>query len=256
MRAIVSFLFVGLLSLPVLAGVDDSATGVLAGDAYAFLNHASPMFEPDGNTVPGVEGILRASALRGIPVVGVVSGPDQQHYQLDKVTKVAKSISGHVAFRFPSARVFVLGGGNLSMCLCELMRDILVGSGAKEANLVLVTDAIYDPRMSWPLSAEGMEPGQTFLLSQLVERTRDNPAKLVEYFEDGFIGARGLFGLGEGRFCRSNHDGATELDKSNLKFSVVVDGVTVDTFGRGRKPVRFILTESARLEETLRALGR
>jgi hypothetical protein len=76
---------------------------------------------------------------------GIVADPS--YFWLDRVDRFMESRGGQHRLQFTNARDFVIGGGMLTHCLCEFLRDVLRSASIARSSylrLILVTDAIYD----------------------------------------------------------------------------------------------------------------
>lgn len=115
------------------------------GSMYAVVTHAEKSFDQD-KTSEGVMRLLQTAKRNSIASIGVIASPYRdQHFKSSDVDDLIESMNGDHKLRFPNATDFIIGGGNLSFCLCETIRDLIRNTDSKRPlRLILVADAIYD----------------------------------------------------------------------------------------------------------------
>lgn len=127
----------------------------LTAPAYIFLNHASEYWDWKKSSLDGVQNLLKISKTYGIPSIATVHGEAFLEPELEKlyyisnqnVDMIMHSDQGQHRLRFPKASTIFLGGGNLHVCLCETVRDLVSGlipTGAEARDIIIVKEAIYD----------------------------------------------------------------------------------------------------------------
>ena len=220
---------------------------VFKGDMYTFFSHSVGGWDKQGVTKPGVQKLIEFSKRHMITSFGVVSkygGDGLQFYRPNQ------SDAGQHKFKFATAKSFLIGGGHLSQCLCELLRDLIRGTDAaspKPLNLFLVSDAIYDDHVFLPY---GINPKTypKFTLSDLVRQPRMTNEILRKYIE------RHVIGRDDQNFCPGqNAFHFQPIDKKSITFQIYRDDRFVGAVGAGT--VNLIVTETADLEKTIRAMG-
>lgn len=226
-----------------------------SGEIYTFVNHASEYWEPQKMTHPGVKNLLEFSKNNLVPSFGMVSrfgGNNPQFFNTDEVLYIAQSDAGQVRYKFPNAKIFLISGGNMGLCLCELLRDLILGSSSvhnKKIQMFLVTDAIYDPKISWPpFQNPSQAPGNQYLLEELVQRSLQDRTLLTEYFKYFIIGF-------QQPFCPSqNYYDSPNINKKNFHFSVFDGTEFLADFGDPHKSlhIQFILVKSSQLLQMLK----
>ena len=138
---------------------------------YAFVIHAQPRYQSSESIIGGAEALLTCARRHQIRSLAVVNSVMERNYVfalngtrldprfswLDNVDRYVESWGGQHRLNFPNARNFILGGGMLSWCFCEFLRDTIRGvpqTPNRPLRLILVTDAIYDP---YEFGAENMQ---------------------------------------------------------------------------------------------------
>lgn len=245
---------------------------VFSGEFYSIVSHVSGgegqyVYDRAHLTEPGVQAPVEFSTRNAIPSIGIVSengGPAAQFFRPNQVTYVAQSHGGQHRFSFPDIKTVFIGGGNLSLCLCEVIRDVIRRSArqSQKLKIVLVTDAIYDWTIFWPFPAtlhrnvnnqyvheplflSATRETERFLLSEVVELTRQYPDVLINYFKRGI--------LAEKEFCPDqNTSEEPPLVSTGYNISVYVDDLLLTSQGSiGLPEVEFKLVESTHLEQIL-----
>jgi hypothetical protein len=229
---------------------------VFKGDMYTFISHAVGEWDKQGVTKPGVQKLIEFSKRHMITSFGVVSkygGDGPQFYRPNQVSFIMESDAGQHKFKFATAKSFLIGGGNLSLCLCELLRDLIRGADAaspRPLNLFLVSDAIYDDHVYLPY---GINPKTypKFTLSDMMRQPRMTDEILRKYIE------RHVIGRDDQNFCPGqNFFHFPPVDKASVTFQIYRNGRFVGAVGTGTDvTVNLIVTETADLEKTIREMG-
>ncbi len=111
----------------------------MPGQVYAAVVHAQPRFESSETIITGARALIDFARSRGIPSLAVVNNTAERYYRyrtngtflderfiwLDNADRYIESHAGQHRLSFPNARDFILGGGQLSWCLCEFLRDTI-----------------------------------------------------------------------------------------------------------------------------------
>jgi hypothetical protein len=186
-------------------------------------------------------------------VVSKYGGDEMQFYKPNQVSFIVESDAGQHKFKFATAKSFLIGGGNLSLCLCELLRDLIRGTDAasqKPLNLFLVSDAIYDDHIYLP---SGIIPKSypKFTLSDMMREPRMTDEILRKYIEHRVIGRE------DQNFCPGqNVFHFPAVDKKSITFQIYRNSRFVGAVGTGTDvTVNLIVTETSGLEKTIRAMG-
>lgn len=160
------------------------------------------------------------------------------------------SIGGSHELSFPNARALIFSGGKFSECLCESIRDAIKNSTSleKQLNILLVTDAIYDPSffVNNYLEHRGLHGMGVFPITL----QRILSALTVEEKKDYFVNSL----TGEGRFCPYAYNTDTDEKRGNLKeykFILKENGIEIGSWGSGPKVVQINLSETDSLAEQI-----
>lgn len=131
---------------------------ILTDKVYTFLNHATAHWDKARSSKDGIKNLLAFSSKNNIPVISTFDTNSLTYDQLMNKYFIApkdvdiaiESWAGQHNIVFKNAKKIFISGGNLSLCLCESIRDIVRGSIGLQDNthidLYIVTDAIYDER--------------------------------------------------------------------------------------------------------------
>lgn len=187
--------------------VEDGAKRVLEGSNYIIISHATSYWDKDSSSRLGVQNLIQFGKDKRVPIIALV------HEEAAKNKKSAKkyfikdrqadlvvaSTAGQHRLEFPRAHKIFISGGNLTLCLCEAIRDTARKASEKDIEIFLVRDAIYDyKRMYDPIEKESVEsfiegffipnfecPWQNFFRYPLpvMEDT-----KLIAHFDNELIG--------------------------------------------------------------------
>ena len=225
------------------------------GDMYTFVSHAVDGWDAKKLTYPGVQSLLSFSKKHIITTFGVVSkygGEGLQFYTPNEVSFLVESDAGQSKFKFTKAKNFLIGGGNLSLCLCELLRDLVrstAASSTQPLNLFLVSDAIYDDVTYWPYP----QPSQTqpkFTLRSIVNQPNMTDEIVFEYIERRVIGTGANFCPGQNVFR------FPQVDKNSVTFKVFHGLNLIGTVGNGQAvTVNLIAVDSSDLEKVIAGFG-
>ncbi len=159
MRALLAFVL--LLSAPLAyaqavfrADIANNQEVRLEGTTHVLFSHATAYWDYDSSSRAGVRALLafanrhRYPTLAAVHEAAINNPSDAELYFVrpGETTRVLNSEAGQHRLSFPQARHVFIAGGNLTLCLCEAIRDVVRGTRqtAGTLNLVLVRDAIYD----------------------------------------------------------------------------------------------------------------
>ena len=158
------------------------------------------------------------------------------------------SSAGAHKLSFPNSQILIIAGGNLTLCLCQTIRDSIRGSNnSLPLNLVLVTDAIYDvidtavPYFKTPPRTTGTSANLEKLLSLMVD---DN--KIHSFLKREVIG--------EESFCPvigGTTQGENSLNPKNYKFVFKREGKELGIISNGNKIINIHLTKVSNFEKTI-----
>jgi hypothetical protein len=119
-----------------------------------FFSHATSFWDWDSSSLAGTRRLLEFARENAITTIAAVHGgalqsasvAEQYFIRGSEVNYVVVSEAGQHKLSFPNARNIYLAGGNLTLCLCEAIRDTVRGTVAtsEALNIILVKDAIYD----------------------------------------------------------------------------------------------------------------
>lgn len=142
---------------------------ILKGRNYVFFGHATAEFDQDHSSEPGTRRLLAFAQAHNIPTIAGVqesafaSEREAADYFVrgSEITYVLNSYAGQHELSFPQLDNMFFSGGNITLCLCEGVRDVVRGtrvSTKHPVNLILVRDAIYDWSSSFdPITENSMD---------------------------------------------------------------------------------------------------
>ena len=127
----------------------------MPASAYVIFSHSSSFYDQDSSSAAGVRALLKFAQKFNIETIASVDSDavnikeSAKNYFItdDEVNYVLLSEAGQHKLSFPNASRIYLAGGNLALCLCEAMRDVVRGvkwDRIEPFRLILVKDAIYD----------------------------------------------------------------------------------------------------------------
>lgn len=189
---------------------------------------------------PVISKILREYIEGGRPHYVMTSDLDSQIYYPDDYLRSNRyiSFSGAHALTFPKARKFILAGGHLLFCLCETLRDLILGMPTNvKLELVFLADGIYLPGPNgdgtWGKSNELQRPIK--LLSTFLEDFSDD--YLIRFVETEM--------LHENMLCQQNpFPTYTLLPANQITIEIQRDGIPIGTIGQGPRFLIFNFTDS------------
>lgn len=132
---------------------DNNEVASLNEENYVIISHATSFWDEDSSSKAGVRNMVkfandeRITSLAAVHEDALNNEADAAKYFVTQsdVNYVYFSDAGQHKFQFPNIKNAFVGGGNLTLCLCETIRDIVRGAKKNEnLNMVLVKDAIYD----------------------------------------------------------------------------------------------------------------
>lgn len=157
------FLLIAFLLSPLLvqaqvfkANFGNNELVYLHGHDYAVFSHATSFWDQDRSSYAGVRNLLAFARAKNLYTINSVStdaltdseNASQYFVRPGETQFVLASFAGQHKLRIPTARNIYISGGNLTLCLCEAVRDFVRGSKISKRviplNLHLVYDAIYD----------------------------------------------------------------------------------------------------------------
>ncbi|HXH29855.1 MAG TPA: hypothetical protein VNJ01_03515 [Bacteriovoracaceae bacterium] len=147
----------------------DNEVKILYEHNYVIISHATRKWDEDDSSRAGVQALARFANLFRITSLaavheGATTDPREagDYFVSQKdVNHVYVSGAGQHKIRYVQARNIFIAGGNLTLCLCETIRDIVRGARIprqRPLNLYLVQDAIYDWDSSFdPITANTVD---------------------------------------------------------------------------------------------------
>lgn len=225
------------------------------GSIYSIISHVDDGWDQDRVSFEGSRRLIDYSKRNGITSFGFISsyGGGAQVFGQKDVNFVVNSESGSHHFQFPNGRTFLIAGGNMSLCLCEVLRDIILGTAVSTVktgiDIVLVTDAIYDASSYWPsyMNGKAAPSGTKFVLEDMNSAKDDH--FLAEYLEMRVLGRYGSFCPGQNYF---NHD---NVDAGDYTFELYRGTRKVGTVGKRGRVIRLVLSTTAQLDATIKRLA-
>lgn len=221
------------------------------GPIYTFVNHVVGGWDPKRVSYAGTKNVVKFSESKGITTFGFVSlygGSEMQFFAPNQVDFIVTADAGPHRFKFTQAKNFIVSGGNLTMCLCEVIRDLINGT-EKSLNpaplqMFVVSDATYD-NGSW--GYDNNKSGDKFTLKEIVDTDKTpNKSVVSKYMIDFVLGL-----AGNGSYCPSqNYYQAAPVLAANYKHRIILNNREIGTYGTGRE-VTYIIVESTELEKTL-----
>ncbi len=136
-------------------------------EVYVVFGHSTKRWDYSRMSEQGSRELLQFAQTNAITTIASVHEAATQREEVaqeyfvknSEVDNVLLSSGGQHKLNFTHANKIYLAGGNLSLCLCETIRDI-VGrmdwSQRTTLQLVLVKDALYDWKF-WPLDLEKLD---------------------------------------------------------------------------------------------------
>jgi len=242
------FLFLGNFALAqslFKPEVGDNESQTFQSSHVLYINHASSLWDSDATTKDSLNEVLNIAKNSGkfqifvavhSPATTYLPAAQNYFVQSPDVDHTVLSSTGAHRISFPEAKIVVLSGGNLSMCLCEAMRDI-VRNGNQDVvpTLLLVKEAIFDDslyankyRLSSPL-----ESWKSFNLTEILSVMDEY--SITEYFKNEIIG--------NDQFCphqKMGKDGP--LSTKEFNFILKDGGKVIGTFGNGTKKISIQLS--------------
>lgn len=137
---------------------DNNEVAALNEENYVIISHATSFWDEDSSSKAGVRNMVkfaneeRITSLAAVHEDALNNEADAAKYFVKQtdVNYVYLSDAGQHKFQFPNIKNAFVGGGNLTLCLCETIRDIVRGAKHNNGlNMVLVKDAIYDWEKSY-----------------------------------------------------------------------------------------------------------
>ena len=226
------------------------------GEIYTIISHVVSGWNTDRVTLPGVKKLVDFAKSKQITRFGFVSaygGGDRQFFEPNDVNFIVESSAGQHNLSFPNGKAFLVSGGNLSLCLCEALRDLIrltdSASAANPLPIFLVSDAIYDDRSYWPVPSPRPSTSK-FTLARLAADPAATDAALLTYISDKVVGTFREFCPGQ------NYYGFPNIDKSQITFGVYRDGRHIGDIGNGQKRrIDMVVVETKDLDRVLKGFG-
>jgi hypothetical protein len=151
---LMSFLGPAIAQAGLRVDIRQNAEIVMKDKVYLLINHAAELWDPQRTTEKTVHSYLSWAREKKITSIATVHGetyvmPELESWYFinnDNVDLIMHSDNGQHKLRFPKAKAIVVGGGNLSVCLCETLRDVVAGmsSSSEDREILLVKEMVYD----------------------------------------------------------------------------------------------------------------
>ncbi|MFN7729873.1 MAG: hypothetical protein ACK5P7_12015 [Bdellovibrio sp.] len=224
-------------------------------DLYTIVSHVDSGWDQERVSFAGSKRLVNFSKDKVITRFGFISsyGGGDQGFSQDEMTFVADSVAGSHKLSFSQPKGFYIAGGNLTLCLCEVLRDLIHGtekaSTAQTQNFFLVSDAIYDDVSYFPPELTRTSNGAKFNLLQLEQTTGLTDAILTDYIQTRVVGKRGLFCEGQNYFQHAN------INPANLTFELYRGARQIAKIGQKGRVIKLILAPAAQLDEVSKAFG-
>lgn len=150
------------------ASIIQNSPQVMPDSAYVFLNHSTAQWDSKESSRPGVNDLLSFAKANSIKSIATIHGEafinefgeEAEYFTNNANTDILMhSDGGAHRLKFPNAKAIIVGGGNLSVCLCESLRDVVTGvmSTTEDKEIFLADEAVYDTdHMGKPTNAKEM----------------------------------------------------------------------------------------------------
>lgn len=224
------------------------------GPIYSIISHVDDGWDVDRVSFEGSRRLIQYSRKNGITSFGFISsyGGGAQVFGQKDVNFIVNSEAGSHKFQFPNGRTFLVAGGNMSLCLCEVLRDIILGTQVSNVkggiDIVLVTDGVYDATSYWPSQLNGKPaPGGSKFVLEDMNSSKDDRF-IAEYLEQRVLGRDGVFCPGQNYY---NHD---NVDANDYTFELYRGKRKVKTVGSKGRVIRVVLSTTAQLDATIKLL--
>ena len=137
------------------ANIKQNEEMIMPEKAYTFLNHSTADWDDKRLTESTVLRMVDFSKHHHMPSIATVHTDaflnqfkEASFYFISNQTVdyVMHSDGGHHRLKFPNAKAIMVGGGNLHLCLCESIRDIVNGLMPLKENkqIFIVHEATFD----------------------------------------------------------------------------------------------------------------
>lgn len=224
------------------------------GDLYTIASHVDDGWDTGKASFAGTRRLIDFSKSKVITRFGFVShyGGGKQEFTQDDMTFIADSAAGSHRFAFTQAKGFYIAGGNLTLCLCEVLRDLIhgtEGSTVATQNFVLVSDAVYDDESYYPSRLGSAESSPKFNLAQLERASGATDEVLADYIHQRVIGKYGVFCAGQ------NYYRHADIDPADYTFEVYRGTKLISKVGTKGRLIRLILAPTQDLETVSQAFG-
>lgn len=195
----------------------------LEGSQYLFISHPSRLYDSSATALSGIKKYIHWAHQYAIPtLMSFASDATQNYSQANRYYVDGKEVEfelqsegGAHLLSFPKAHSLYFAGGNLSLCLCESIRDSVENSASPHTTLkiFLLGDAIYENASNvledLPLPQATSE--KSYSLNELIHNVGQK--KFFHFLAKALFGAEQTFGGENGLiFCpRQNSGGKNPL---------------------------------------------
>jgi hypothetical protein len=225
------------------------------GNLYTIVSHVDSGWDQGRVSFEGSKQLVNFSKDKVITRFGFIStyGGGVQSFSQDEMTFVADSAAGSHKLSFSQPKGFYIAGGNLTLCLCEVLRDLIHGtekaSTAQTQNFFLVSDGVYDDVSYFPSQLTTTVDGAKFNLLQLEQTAGLTDAILTDYIHERVVGKKGVFCEGQNYFQH------TDINPATLTFELYRGSRQIAKIGDKGRTIKLILAPAAQLDEVTKAFG-
>jgi hypothetical protein len=225
--------------------VGDNEAHSFQGTHILYINHASALWDSNKTSSDAIKELLSIVKSSGkFQTFAAVHSPSTTYLpaakdyfvQPEDVDHTVLSSTGAHRLSFSEAKVIAFGGGNLSMCLCEAMRDIIRNDvQTVPAKIVLVKETIFDDSL-YPNKYRQSSPLQSwnsFNLAEILSVMDDY--SITEYFKNDIIG--------NNQFCPHQKMGVVgPLKVSDFNIILKEGNRVIGKFGNGPRTISIQLS--------------
>ena len=219
---------------------------------YTIVSHVDDGWDEERVSFAGTQRLIEFSKNKMITRFGFISrfGGGRQQFSQNDMTFIADSEAGQHMLSFKRPRGFLIAGGNLSLCLCEALRDLIRGtekaSTAAVQNFFLVSDAVYDDQYYFPRAAGEPKTRPKFTLADLINVPGLNDSTLAKYIQERMIGTGEIF-------CPDqNYRNHADVNPKEFTFEIFRGSKKIAKYGNRGRHIRLILVPSTQLDATLK----
>ena len=220
-----------------------------------FITHPHPEFDDNRVTKPYLEGFLSEVRRFNYPTFLMAHFKDLKSSYFVKDGEfhfpIHSSAGGH-NISMPNIKTVIAAGGNLDLCLCNTIRDILKHSSSEKINIVLATDAIYleNPQSTKERAHDSILASEFFALK--------SDDQIVDWFESEFFGNGRTEKLGDyvryagTSFCPKQSGRFGSYENFKVALSIYKGNSRIGKrIGKGKIKVKVILASNNEIQNHL-----